>query len=122
MRACVRLDGRMCSGWFAVGRGLRLGCVLTPLLFKIFFAAVINVAYTRFKADKNTVDALVHLRKETRAGGRGGVISEEQVLVASLWGVLYAHDAGVVAQSREQLSKMMAVIVIVSAAFVLTVL
>ena len=29
------------------------GCVLAPLLFNIFFAAVVNVAYTRFKADKD---------------------------------------------------------------------
>ena len=34
------------------------------------FAAVINVACTRFKADKNIMDALVHLRKKTGAGRR----------------------------------------------------
>ena len=53
MRACERLDGRVCSGWFAVEQGLRQECVLMPLLFSTFIAAVINVAYTRFKADKN---------------------------------------------------------------------
>ena len=53
MRARVRLDDRACSGWFAVEQGLRQGCVLAPLLFDIFFAAVINVAYTRFKADED---------------------------------------------------------------------
>ena len=51
MRACVRLDDRVCSGWFAVEQSLRKGYVLAPLLFHIFFAAVINVAYTCFKAD-----------------------------------------------------------------------
>ena len=64
MRACVRLDDRMCSRWFAVEQGLRQGCVLAPLLLNIFFAAVINVASTRFKADKGIMDALVHLRKK----------------------------------------------------------
>ena len=57
MRACVRLDDRVCSKWFAVEQGLRQVCVLAPLLFNIFFVAVINVASTRFKADKGMMDA-----------------------------------------------------------------
>ena len=54
MRACVRLDDKVCSGWFAVEQALRQGCVLEPLLFNISFAAIINVAYMRFKTDKDT--------------------------------------------------------------------
>ena len=69
MRACVRLDDRMCSRWFAVEQGLHQGCVLAPLLLNIFFAAVINVASRRFKTDKGIIDALVHLRKKRGAGG-----------------------------------------------------
>ena len=121
MRACVRLDDRVCSRWFALEQGLRQGCVLVPLLFNIFFAAVINLASTRFKADKDIMDALVHRRKKKEAGGRGEAIVGESVLATPFWGMLYADDAGVVSQSPEQLKKMMGVIVVVCAAFGLTV-
>ena len=55
----MRLDDRAFSGRFAVGQGLRQGCVLALLLFNIFFVAVINMAYMRFKADRDIMDALV---------------------------------------------------------------
>ena len=121
MRACVRLDGRVCLRWFAVEQDLRQGCVLAPLLFNISFAAVINVAFTRFKVDKGITDALVHLRKKRRAGGWGKATAGESVLATPLWGMLYADDAGVVSRSPEQLRKMIGVIVVVCAAFGLTV-
>ena len=78
MRAYVRLDDRVCSGWFAVEQSLRQGFVLAPLLVNIFFAAVINVAYTRFKVKKDIMDALVHLRKKNGAGGGGKQLLESQ--------------------------------------------
>ena len=56
MRACVRLDDRVCSRWFAVEQSLRQGCVLAPFLFNIFFAAVINLDSTRFKANEGIMD------------------------------------------------------------------
>ena len=121
MRACVRLDDRVCSEWFAVEQGLRQGCVLAPLLFKIFFTAFINVASTRFKADKGIMDALVSLRKKRVAGGRGGATAGESVLATPLWGMLYADDAGVVSQSPDQPKKIMRVTVVVCAAFGLTI-
>ena len=69
MRTCVRLDDRVFSGWFAMEQGLRQGFVLAPLLFNIFFEAIIIVAYSRFKVDRDIMDALVHLRKKNGAGG-----------------------------------------------------
>ena len=117
----MRLDDRVRSGWFTVEQGLRQGCVLAPLLLNIFFAAVINVASARFKADEGIMDDLVHLRKKRGAGGRGEATVGESVLATPLWGMLYADDAGVVSQSPEQLRKMMGVIVVACATFGLTV-
>ena len=95
--------------------------MLTPLLFNTFFAAVINVASTRFKANKGIMDTLLHLRKRRGAGGRGEATVGESVPATPLWGMLYAADAGVVSQSPKLLRKMMGVIVVVCATFGLTV-
>ena len=75
---------------------------------------------TRFKADKDMMGAFVHLRKKTGAGGRGAATSGEPVLATLLWGMPYADNAGVVSQSPEQLRKM-GLIMVVCAAFDLTV-
>ena len=98
--------------------------MLAPHLFNIFFAAVITLASTRFKTDKGLIDALVRLRKKRGAGGAGGrgeATVGESALGTPLWGMLYADDAGVVSQSPEQLRKMMGGIVVMCAAFGLTV-
>ena len=79
------------------------------------------MAYTRFKEDEGIMDALVHLTKKKGAGGRGEATVGESVLATPLRGMLYAGDAGVVSQSPEQLRKTMGVIVVVCAAFGLTV-
>ena len=46
MRACVRNDDGVCSEWIEVAQGLRQGCVLAPLLFNIFFAAMLLLHYS----------------------------------------------------------------------------
>ena len=79
--------------------GLRQGCVLATLLFKIFFAVVINVASSRFEANKGIMDALVHLRKKRGAEEWGEATAGESALATTLWGMLYADNAGVVSQS-----------------------
>ena len=96
MRACVRLDDRVCSRWFPVKQGLRQRCVLAPLLFNIFFEVIINVAFTRFKADNGNMDALVQRRKKPGAGVRREATARESALATRLWGILCADDARVV--------------------------
>ena len=59
MQACVRLDDGECSGRFAVGQGLRQGCVLAPLLSNMFFAAVLRVAEKRSLSDAAITDNMV---------------------------------------------------------------
>ena len=103
---CAR-GGSLWNKAFVKGACSRPSC-------SIFFEAVINLASTRFKADKGIMDALVHLRKKR---GRGEAAAGESVLATPLWGMLYADDAGVVSQSPEHLRKMMGVIVVVRAAF-----
>ena len=62
-------------------QGIRQGWVLAPLLFNIIFAAFINVAYARFKADKGRSGTP---QEENRGGGRGGATDGESSLVALL--------------------------------------
>lgn len=65
---------------------LRQGCVLALLsCFYIFFAEVVRAAYTRFKAEKSAMDALVSLKQKTGAGEK---IAREPALVTSLWGTV----------------------------------
>ena len=71
IRACVRLYVEVSSGWLAVDHDdPRQGCVLAPLLFNTFYVVDIDVAYTIFKVDNDTMDALMHSRKKPE--GRGG--------------------------------------------------
>lgn len=96
--------------------------MLAPLLINIFLATMYYVAFTRFEAGKDIVDALVSLIKEKREDGRGEATAGDPASVTSLRGMLYVDTAAVISQSPEQFRKMIVVIVTLCTVFGLIVL
>ena len=108
MRALICTDDGEHSEWFDVTQGLRQECVLSPLLFNVFFAEAIHVVLVRFGEDPDILRDLLHLEEDL---GEDGVKVEPLACVRrSVWGMLYADDAGIVSKSAEGLAKMMTAI------------
>ena len=59
------------SEWFDVTQGLWQGRVLSPLLFRVFFAAAIHVVLVRFSKDPDILRDLVDLKKNLREDAAG---------------------------------------------------
>ena len=118
MRACVRSDDGRCSEWFEVAQGLRQGCVLSPLLFNVFFAAILRIVLERFSKDAGILADLVHLHEQPSKVGPETAL---ECVRRAIWGMLYADDACIVSRSTRGLGRMMAVFVEVFGAFGLTI-
>ncbi|CAB1100662.1 unnamed protein product [Ectocarpus sp. CCAP 1310/34] len=120
MRARVRTGDGQYSDWFDVGQGLRPGYNLAPLLFNLFFAAMLMVAVPEFDRDSKVTADMVKIgtrveytgKKGRSAGKKTTVVTDAEVLWA-----LYADDAAIVSRSPESLEKMMWVIVRVAGLF-----
>ena len=117
MKACVRPDDDVCSDWFEVEQGLRQGCVLSPLLFNISFAALLNVVLQRFSEEPAILAELLHMKEPSASMGRKPAMDYVR---RAVWGMLYADAACIVSQSPQELAKMMEVIVEGCQAFALT--
>ena len=93
MRACVRSDDGRCSEWFEVAQGLRQGCVLPPLLFNVFFTAILRIVLEKFSTDAGILADLVHLHKQPSKVGPETAL---EYVRRAIWGMLYADDACIV--------------------------
>ena len=83
MRARVRTDDGEHSEWFDVTRGLRQGCVLSPLILHESLAAAIHAVLVRFSEDQATLRDLVH--SEENLGGDEMKVGSAACVQRSVW-------------------------------------
>ena len=108
MRACVRSDDGRFPERFEVAQELRQGCVLSPLLFNVFFAVILFVDLERFSKDAGILADLIHLQEQP---SKVGTETALECVRRATWGMLHADDACIVSRSPRGLGRMVAVFV-----------
>ncbi|CAB1101598.1 unnamed protein product [Ectocarpus sp. CCAP 1310/34] len=97
------------------------GCNLAPLLFNLFFAAMLMVAMAEFDKDRKVMADMVKIGTQVEYTGKKGRSAGKKTTVVTdadaLWAVLYADDAAILSRSPESLKKMISVIVHVAGLF-----
>ena len=114
----VRSDDGRCSEWFEVAQVLRQGCTLSPLLFSVFFAAILLVVLERFSKDAGILADVIHLQEQPFKVGPKTAL---ECVRRAIWEMLDADDACIVSRSPRGLGRMMAVFVEVLGAFGLSI-
>ena len=90
--------------------------MLSPVLFNIFFVAVLIVVLHSFSEDTVILAELVHLKEPAMSMGPKPAMDYN--IRRAVWGMLYADDACIDSRSPQGLAKMLEVIVEVCRAFV----
>ena len=79
-----------------MAQGLRQGCVLSPLLLNVFFAAIIYFALERFNKDAGILADLIHLQEQPSKVGPETAL---ECVRRAIWKILYADNACIVSRS-----------------------
>ena len=87
MKECIRSSDGTCSKPFDVNQGLRPACVLSPLLFNVFIAAVLIVVLQKFNEDVDVLAELTHPQEQPRETRPE---SPTDCVRRDVWGMLYA--------------------------------